>query len=760
MFKSRRFYHFFFSYSLMIVIVLLIVGGVVYGAFFQTLRQEAETSMISTLSQYRDMMDLRMSEMERVALHIASNPLLTPFQVSEGGFSSFEAVQELRKYRATSLFVREIILFYKVRDSSLLYGAGGTYRTDGFFEDIYRFRDWDRDRWLEALHTVNAPVLRPMDTVYMNNRDEGKLSVFLYPIPDRAENPYGVVMFLIDESAFRNISRNVLADTPGFLLILDENRNVVYRYTQDQPEETAEAVTGMLLRQSGRNGIRSLELDGQQFTAIGVESERSPLSYVAVYPDEYYMKKVDSTRSLFDLTVAFVFLLGLGIAFLFSRGKAGEFESMFQTAGRLAREKEGLLFQMRSQASAVRAQAVHSLIRGKIQSPEELEHLKRMLQFSNLKLEHPYFVVLVFLIDDYNQFQADHTPVVQDLMKYSFMQMFEEIAAEAGEGAGMEQVDGRSIIFLLNLDEAHADMACVKQIALRAKTFFKQTFRHTLTAGIGSICREAEAIPVSYEEASLAARYRFLKGCEQLIAFTDISPRRSKEFLFPVQAMQRLTAAIRQGNGAEVEALVRDALRRVVEENLSLEAAECICFDLVNTILKTLMELDMEIHDALGGKLEKLSVSEFETIEELEDLAIDICRTVCAEIRNRKESKNMMLLDRMKRYIHDHYAEESLHLERIAAHFGLSASYATRFFKDQTGIPLMRYVDQLRMERAKQLLLTTDLHLKEIVGEIGYLDPNHFIRKFKKYEGVTPIHYRRLIKGKSPGREVSDVLMQ
>jgi YesN/AraC family two-component response regulator len=113
-------------------------------------------------------------------------------------------------------------------------------------------------------------------------------------------------------------------------------------------------------------------------------------------------------------------------------------------------------------------------------------------------------------------------------------------------------------------------------------------------------------------------------------------------------------------------------------------------------------------------------------------------------VTNQKESRNVVLLEAMKAYIERKYMDHSLDLDSIAGKFGLSGSYATRFFKDQTGCSLMRYIDSLRMEETKRLLKSTEKTLKEIVEEVGYVDMTNFIRKFKKVEGVTPIQYRNL----------------
>ena len=54
----------------------------------------------------------------------------------------------------------------------------------------------------------------------------------------------------------------------------------------------------------------------------------------------------------------------------------------------------------------------------------------------------------------------------------------------------------------------------------------------------------------------------------------------------------------------------------------------------------------------------------------------------------------------------------------------------------------MEYVTEIRIEKAKELLLKPELSMKEICAMTGYSDPNYFSRSFKKNVGVTPTEYK------------------
>ena len=94
------------------------------------------------------------------------------------------------------------------------------------------------------------------------------------------------------------------------------------------------------------------------------------------------------------------------------------------------------------------------------------------------------------------------------------------------------------------------------------------------------------------------------------------------------------------------------------------------------------------------------------------------------------------------RYLQEHLAEE-VSLSVLAGEFHLSAQYISQLFKSEIGVNFLAYLTNIRMERAKQLLLSTDLPVAEVSEQAGYGDYRVFTKAFKKSEGITPSQYRR-----------------
>ena len=107
-------------------------------------------------------------------------------------------------------------------------------------------------------------------------------------------------------------------------------------------------------------------------------------------------------------------------------------------------------------------------------------------------------------------------------------------------------------------------------------------------------------------------------------------------------------------------------------------------------------------------------------------------------------SQNSILF--AKDYILTHYSDP-LTLENVAQTAHISPYYFSKLFKQNTGSNFVEYLTGIRIEKAKELLTSQELSIKDICFAVGYKDPGYFCRIFKKITGRTPKEYRLLFAG-------------
>lgn len=108
--------------------------------------------------------------------------------------------------------------------------------------------------------------------------------------------------------------------------------------------------------------------------------------------------------------------------------------------------------------------------------------------------------------------------------------------------------------------------------------------------------------------------------------------------------------------------------------------------------------------------------------------------------RSMSESRNEVAA--VKNYIYQHYGED-LSLEMLAEKVYLSSGYLSFIFKKETGMNLNRFIRVFRMEKAKELLCSTNMKVAQVSEKVGFSNVSYFCRSFREYYGSSPESYRK-----------------
>ncbi len=112
-------------------------------------------------------------------------------------------------------------------------------------------------------------------------------------------------------------------------------------------------------------------------------------------------------------------------------------------------------------------------------------------------------------------------------------------------------------------------------------------------------------------------------------------------------------------------------------------------------------------------------------------------------ILGKREEKSNSIIEMSREYIRKNYNKD-ISLDEVSRVANISPYYFSKIFKEGTGQNFIEYLTGIRMEKAKELLSTTEYSMKEICSMCGYSDPNYFSRSFKKNVGVTPTEYKNV----------------
>lgn len=116
----------------------------------------------------------------------------------------------------------------------------------------------------------------------------------------------------------------------------------------------------------------------------------------------------------------------------------------------------------------------------------------------------------------------------------------------------------------------------------------------------------------------------------------------------------------------------------------------------------------------------------------------DVIRNVDIS-KTRKTSKMKVILD----YIDNHYYE-NMTINNLAQMMHYNEYYFMKIFKQYTGKTFIYYINEIRIEKSKYLILNTDLSITEIATKVGFNNTSYYIKKFQHLQGITPHKFRKI----------------
>jgi AraC-like DNA-binding protein len=107
----------------------------------------------------------------------------------------------------------------------------------------------------------------------------------------------------------------------------------------------------------------------------------------------------------------------------------------------------------------------------------------------------------------------------------------------------------------------------------------------------------------------------------------------------------------------------------------------------------------------------------------------------------RLSTVDLCCIDKALQYIYKHYSDK-ISAENLSMEVGLSKDKLQAGMQCRTGKTLHKYIQQVRMEKAKELLVNTNDPLKRVADASGFVNESHFCKVFKKMHLISPVQYR------------------
>ncbi|MGG4460796.1 response regulator [Brevibacillus porteri] len=265
-----------------------------------------------------------------------------------------------------------------------------------------------------------------------------------------------------------------------------------------------------------------------------------------------------------------------------------------------------------------------------------------------------------------------------------------------------------------------------------------------LRISISDSVQGIEQIRWAYNQAKQTLKYGILLPELDVLDYTIISERNERHVV-PVELIQRILNLFGMGRGDEIKQLLDQILDVRIISSCEIGYLERISqllneelFDKLFRIYgyKVLFLLSTYAHVGHIGNFDRFE-DYYIAIEQLLD-------SLDRFIQDRREQAptEQNTMQKVLTYLQTHYAED-LNMAVVSNHFSLNYSYFSHAFQEYSGESFSNYVRRLRLNKAKELLVHSDLKVYEISDQVGFDNVKHFTRIFKDTEGITALEFRR-----------------
>lgn len=299
------------------------------------------------------------------------------------------------------------------------------------------------------------------------------------------------------------------------------------------------------------------------------------------------------------------------------------------------------------------------------------------------------------------------------------------------------------LVLLLSMEERKAsEPDRLKQLCEEWIRRAKRYVGVSLTAGISRPFQGKADIRKAYFEAGEALRRgSFYEGKEKAYAFSGPAEE-GGAMILPETEEQALKRALEEEDAESLEQGLQGFFDRMLAARVTVERSVQLflrLFHLIEAKWKPVLgdwfaELESE------GPLYKQIVA-FEELEEARRWFGRLLEDGLQRLRSRRPEPMHDDIRELVRYMKANYTQE-LTLRQAAERVNMNESYLSTLFKKETGLGFIEYLNQLRMDKAAQLLAETNMPSYLIAERVGYENINYFGRLFKKTMGLSPQQYR------------------
>lgn len=534
------------------------------------------------------------------------------------------------------------------------------------------------------------------------------------------------------------------------ILILDKDENIIGQYGAELDLSETHIKTPLT------NKSMFFRIRGERYVGAYTDSNVTDWKYVVCTPEHILMEEIVLNRNINMLIVFIGAIIGIATVIFLQRRNyrpvqklmdilperdgsgADEFVIVEKNLRRLYDENKFMQDSIESRREYDREQGLFSIIKGRSNFFRRLDDQELLGE----DYQHKYYAFVTISLDTEEGASSQKRPIDHNLLGFLIDNVTMDILGD--QYRYIKTLDEMLLVYLFIIDAEALEPwdAVSMEKFLWLNEFFQNRMESDFSITLGTVFDDFTEVESAYAEIREINDQRYYTqpyGVARANSLDCIDFSSSGRLTY---FSKRFEAAASKADLAESHELSNDLFQELVSSGKPFNTMLYYVLSIVNNVLMVSHDLvqDERIsEEALEEVLAKMRNAE--SFSTLKEGYYHFLRLICRAVNvDSKESKQ--LSEKIKQYVKKYYMDCNMNISSIAEEIGITPRYMSKIFKEQTGLNLLNYINDVRIEHAKVLLKTTGKTVDEISEKTGFTNSRTFRRNFLKAIGTTAINYR------------------
>lgn len=661
-------------------------------------------------------------------------------------------------------YINSIAIYY--RNENMVYWVNN---------GLFKLEDYEDKDFLKDISN-NSISYKTIHSRKIKDKFNNPLNVIsvIKPIPQNGTTPIAFAIVNIDEQYFNNIMNSLLENKGQEIYITNFNGDIISRNNLYGKYEKLLNNDSLNVNKNNLSANKLVTFNNEKLLISKVVSKNYGWEYISIIPFRSIIGEANFIKYWSIFIVMLALILGLIVSLFLSarlskpintivglfkdHGGQSEDEDVFKyienKVTNLVYENESIEKTLSENMPILKNNYLVSLLKGKNQDVEEI---RNRFNYYNIDfyLEGNYLIYIIS-VDNYDSLTAKYSEYEINMLIVNLIDTIGIIVNKYNKGIVINTYPDEIAVILLIPEELKEDSKqkeMIEFLGIQIRNCILESGSYIATISVGSVCDKINAINMSYKDALQALKYKPIMGNNNIIFYDDVKNMKEESFNYPFDKEDELLSFLRNGDVPSVIGCNKELFHILMNSKNSNIEHFYYYMQLLSSTIKCINELGINAQSAFQNRnlyKEILNCSCTLAAEEwFEKLFINIVEVLDC----RKNNKNKSIVDSVKQYIHVNYSKD-LSLTILSGQVYISAPYLSKIFKECTGVSLKQYINEIRVQKAKEFLKNPNFKICEVAEMVGYDKIHGFLKMFKEATGMTPGEYRTSISLKTTDNKI------